>query len=126
MAPRSHHARPAARVLVADAPDAAHASGDVPAVRARPDLLGRRAPGPRVPRPPEPHRPRGLGPPAGRGTARRASPTGARRPVRHGRRVATRGVTRPRRLADPTKVLDRPLESRPVDAHVPTILDTRA
>src|SRR5439155_5009418 len=65
VAPRSHHARPPARVLVADAPDAAHASGDVPAVRPRPDLLGRGAPGSGVPCPPEPPRAGGLRPPAG-------------------------------------------------------------
>src|SRR5947208_6592554 len=94
MAPRSHHARPAARVLVADAPDAAHASGDVPAVRARPDLLGRRAPGPGVPRPSEPARTPGLGPPPGGGAARGPRPAPARGPIRHGRRAAATRVTR--------------------------------
>src|SRR6266446_787025 len=65
VASRTDHAPAPARVRLTDAPHAADPSVRVPALPARPDLLGRRARGRGVPRPPEPARAPGLRPPAG-------------------------------------------------------------
>ena len=76
VASRAGDARPPPRVRVADAAPA-HAPGDVPALRPRPDLLGRGARRRGVPRAPEPAGPRGVRSSAGG----RAPPAAAAAPV---------------------------------------------
>src|SRR6185436_8358641 len=87
VASRPGNAPAPSRVFLAHAPDAPHASGGVPAVPARPDLLGRRAAGRGVSRPPQPPGPGRL-----RSSAGRRPPSGqapwARRAVRDRRRSA--------------------------------------
>src|SRR5215831_12283089 len=94
MAPRTGDAGSPAGVRLADAPPA-HSPRDVSALRARPDLLGRRARGRGVQRAPQPPVARGLRPPAGgRAPPRAPSPT-ARGPVHHRRRAPSTRIDGP-------------------------------
>src|SRR2546428_546955 len=99
VAPRARHARAPPGVRVADAAHARHASRRLPALPARPHLLGRGARGRGLPRPPEPPRARRLRPPPGDGAA--ARPPTRRHAVRHGRRASAGRVTPGRAAAAP-------------------------
>src|SRR5205085_1272104 len=101
VAPRTRHARASPGVQVADAADAPDPSRHVPAVPARPDLLGRRARGRGLSRASKPPRTRRLRSPAGDGTAARAP--ARRRAVRPGRRASAGRVASGRQAAAPRR-----------------------
>ena len=75
----------------------AHAPGAAALLRARPDLLGRRAAGRGLQRAPEPAGRVGLGPSAGGRAAARAPSAAASVPLRRRRRAPAAGVGSPRR-----------------------------
>src|SRR5215470_19655454 len=92
MAPRTGDAGSPAGIRLADAPPA-DSPRDVSALRARPDLLGRRARGRGVQRAPEPAVARGLRPPPGGRAPAPAPPPPARFPIRRRRRAPAPRIT---------------------------------